>query len=97
MTTKVVKTLKYVGLFSAVFFTIISCEKEIESIGVNLVDNNNFSTNQLSTEVITANVKVDRVISSGVPQYLLGVYSDVEFGKLKAKPANEFNSSIAES
>ncbi len=91
MTTKVVKTLKYVGLFSAVFFTIISCEKEIESIGVNLVDNNNFSTNQLSTEVITANVKVDRVISSGVPQYLLGVYSDVEFGKLKASIVSQIN------
>lgn len=84
MTTKVVKVLKYLGLFSIVFFTIISCEKEIESIGVNLVDNNNFSTSKLTTEVITANENVDRVISSGVPQYLLGVYSDTEFGKLKA-------------
>ena len=84
MTTKVVKVLKYLGLFSMVFFTIISCEKEIESIGVNLVDNNNFSTNKLTTEVITANENVERVISNGVPQYLLGVYSDTEFGKLKA-------------
>ncbi len=84
MTTKVVKVLKYLGLFSIVFFTIISCEKEIESIGVNLVDNNNFKTDNLISEVITANENVDRVISSGVSQYLLGVYSDVEFGKLKA-------------
>jgi len=84
MTTKVVKVLKYLGLFSIVFFTIISCEKEIESIGVNLVDNNNFNSDNLISEVITANENVDRVISSGVPQYLLGVYSDTEFGKLKA-------------
>ncbi|MBT8318302.1 MAG: DUF4270 domain-containing protein [Lutibacter sp.] len=84
MTTKVVKVLKYLGLFSIVFFTIISCEKEIESIGVNLVDNNNFDTNKLTTEVITENENVERVISNGVPQYLLGVYSDIEFGKLKA-------------
>lgn len=84
MTTKVVKVLKYLGLFSMVFFTIISCEKDIESIGVTLVDNNNFSTNKLITEVITTNKNVERVISNGVPQYLLGVYSDAEFGKLKA-------------
>ena len=84
MTTKVVKVLKYLGLFSTVFFTIISCEKEIENIGVSLVDNNNFSTNQFSTEVITANENVDRVPTNGVAQYLLGLYSDQEFGKLKA-------------
>ena len=84
MTTKVVKVLKYLGLFSIVFFTIISCEKDIESIGVNLVDNDNFSTSKLTTEVIIANKNIDRVISNGVPQHLLGVYSDTEFGKLKA-------------
>jgi uncharacterized protein DUF4270 len=84
MTTKVVNVLKYVGLSLTVFFTIISCEKEIESIGVNLVDNNNFSTNKLTIDIVTANKNVERVISNGVPQYLLGVYSDTEFGKLKA-------------
>ncbi len=84
MTTKVVKALKYAGLFSAIFFTIISCEKEIESIGVNLVDNNNFNTNTLPTNVLTNTINVERVIANGLPQFLLGVYSDPEFGKLKA-------------
>ena len=84
MTTKVVKVLKYLGLFSAVFFTIISCEKEMESIGVNLVDNNNFSTDQLLSEVITTNENIDRIPSSGIAKYLLGVYTDNEFGMLKA-------------
>lgn len=91
MTTKVVKVLKYLGLFSIVFFTIISCEKEIESIGVNLVDNNNFNTGNLISEVIATNENVDRVISSGVPQYLLGVYSDTEFGKLKASIVSQLS------
>jgi len=92
MTTKVVKVLKYVGLFSIVFFTILSCEKEIDSIGVNLIDNENFSTNQLlSNEVVTANENVDRVISSSVPQYLLGVYSDPEFGKIKASIVSQLS------
>lgn len=91
MTTKVVNVLKYVGLFLTVFFTIISCEKEIESIGVNLVDNNNFSTNQLTTAIVTTNKNVERVISNGVPQYLLGVYSDTEFGKLKASIVSQLS------
>ncbi len=84
MAIKVVNALKYLGLFSIVFFTIISCEKEIESIGVNLVNNNNFSTNKGTTEVITTNKNIINVPASGVAQYLLGVYSDNEFGTLKA-------------
>lgn len=84
MTTRVVDALKYFGLFSLVFFTLISCEKEIESIGVNLVDSNNFSTNKFISEVITTNINIERVPTNGAQQYLLGVYSDKEFGKLKA-------------
>ncbi|PCH53967.1 MAG: hypothetical protein COC22_01260 [Flavobacteriaceae bacterium] len=91
MTTKVVKVLKYLGLFSIVFFTIISCEKQIDSIGVNLVDNNNFNSANLISEVITTNKNVDRVISNGVPQYLLGVYSDTEFGRLKASIVSQLS------
>ena len=84
MAIKVVNALKYLGLFSIVFFTIISCEKEIESIGVNLVNNNNFSTDKQVTDVTTANINITKVPASGIAQYLLGVYSDNEFGTLKA-------------
>ncbi|MDP2069226.1 MAG: DUF4270 domain-containing protein [Lutibacter sp.] len=84
MAIKVVNALKYLGLFSIVFFTIISCENEIESIGVNLVNNNNFSTDKQITDVTAANKNISKVPASGVAQYLLGVYSDNEFGTLKA-------------
>ncbi len=84
MTTKVVKALKYLGMYSIVFLAIVSCEKEIENIGINIVDNNVFSRDILTTEVITINENMDRVITNGIPQYLLGVYSDTEFGQLKA-------------
>lgn len=84
MTTKVVSTLKYLGVFSFVFFSIISCEKDIESIGVNLVDNNTFTRNKIISEVITATENIEKVPANGVQQYLLGVYADEEFGKLKA-------------
>ncbi|HCE55216.1 MAG TPA: hypothetical protein DER05_09530 [Lutibacter sp.] len=91
MAIKVVNALKYLGLFSIVFFTIISCEKEIESIGVNLVDNNNFSTDKQITDVTTANKDIAKVPASGVAQYLLGVYSDNEFGTLKASIVSQLN------
>ncbi|MDD3723813.1 MAG: DUF4270 family protein, partial [Lutibacter sp.] len=91
MAIKVVNALKYLGLFSLVFFTIISCEKEIETIGVNLVDNNNFSTNKDTSEVITTNEDILRVPASGVAQYLLGVYSDNEFGTLSASIVSQLN------
>ena len=65
MTTKVVSTLKYVFVFFVTFFTIISCEKEIESIGISLVDNDNFSRNQITSEVITTHENVERVPASG--------------------------------
>lgn len=91
MAIKVVTALKYLGLFSIVFITLISCEKEIESIGVNLVDNNNFTTDKKITEVITINKNIDNVPASGVSQYLLGVYSDNEFGTLKASIVSQLN------
>jgi len=91
MAIKVVNALKYLGLFSTVFFTLISCEKEIESIGVNLVNNNNFTTDKNITEVITANKNIDNVPASGIAQYLLGVYSDNEFGTLSASIVSQLN------
>ncbi|WP_298285342.1 DUF4270 domain-containing protein [uncultured Lutibacter sp.] len=84
MITKVINTFKYAGLFSFVFFSIISCEKEIESIGVNLVDNDKFSTDKFTSNVITENKNIENVPANGIEQYLLGVYSDKEFGSLKA-------------
>jgi hypothetical protein len=83
MIAKAITTLKYVGLFTIVFFTIISCEKEIENIGVDLIDNNIFSTGDFVTEVSTENINVESVIGNGIEQYLLGVYNDNEFGTLK--------------
>ncbi len=83
MTTKVVTILKYFGLFSFVFFTIISCEKEIEGLGVNIIDNNKFSTGDSIFKVSTNTENVDNVPANIISQYLLGVYADNEFGELK--------------
>jgi len=83
MATKVVTILKYVGLFSFVFFTLISCEKEIENIGVDLIENKKFETGDFVSDVASANKNIENVPASSVLQYLLGVYTDPEFGELK--------------
>jgi len=89
MTTKVVTILKYVGLFSFVFFTIISCQDQIENIGVDLVENNKFTTDNFVSYVNSDSEDVDRVPANGVQQYLLGVYNDTEFGELKGSVVSQ--------
>jgi hypothetical protein len=83
MTSKFVTILKYVGFFSIVFFSIISCEKEIEGVGVDLIENGKFVTGDFVTEVIGETKNVESVISNKIQQYLLGVYDDNEFGELR--------------
>lgn len=89
MTTKVVTILKYVGLFTIVFFTIISCEKEIEGIGVDIIGNGKFDTDVLTSEVETGNENIERVAANRIQQYLLGVYADNEFGSLKGSTVSQ--------
>lgn len=84
MTTKVVALLKYAVLFASVFLVMISCEKDIESVGVNLVDNNTFNSDSFVSEINSASENIEKIPANGLEQYLLGVYADDEFGKLKA-------------
>lgn len=87
MTTKVVNAIKLLGMLCIIGFAFISCEKEMESVGVDLIDSDLFSTNSQSYEVITASKNIESVDASNLPQYLLGVYSDSEFGKIEASIA----------
>ncbi len=85
MTTKVVNAIKYASLNAMVFLALISCEKPIDSVGVDLINNNNFNSSSISTEVVAINKSIDNVpVDSNSGQFLLGVYNDAEFGKLKA-------------
>lgn len=84
MTTKVVKKVKQFALLSIVFVGIMSCEKDIESTGVNLVDNNVFETNTYKSSVVAYNHNVAKRRASKLSQYLLGVYKNQDFGQLNA-------------
>ena len=72
MTTKVVKTIKQITLFSILFIGILSCEKDIENVGINLVENNVFNIETYNSEVKTYNQNILKRRAKGLGQYLLG-------------------------
>lgn len=84
MTTKIVNSIKYIAIFSIVLMSVIACEKDFQNVGVGLVDNDLFTTDKETFEVVTYNHNVSASrISNGNP-HLLGVIKDDTFGLLKA-------------
>lgn len=84
MTGKILGSVRYVLVFSVLLFGIISCEKDFEDIGVNLVDNNLFNTKDTIFEVLANTRNVDSSRVDLLPRYTLGVYRDADFGKLES-------------
>ena len=72
------KALMILVLFFA--FTQFSCEKDIEQVGYTLVENNNFSFQNFTSDIIAFSKDVDKVRAKNLPQNLIGVYSDPVFG-----------------
>lgn len=89
MTTKVVKTIKKITLFTILFFGILSCEKDIENVGVNLVENGVFNVETYNSDVKTYNQNILKRRAKALGQYLLGVYHTNDFGKLEASIATQ--------
>ena len=94
MTSKVVKNLKYALSLLFVLSAIISCEKEIEDIGVGLIDNDLFASNSVFSNVTVESINIEKASnyietnsSNSFVRHLLGVYNDAEFGQLKASVA----------
>lgn len=92
MTTKVVKTLKQIALFSVLFLSILSCETDIENLGTNIVENGIFDTQKYDSELKAYNQNILKNRAKGLGQYLLGVYSNEEFGKLEASIVTQLSS-----
>ncbi len=84
MTMRIVNSVKYVGLFALVLLSIIACEKDFENIGVGLVDNNQFSTKEAIFEIIAYNQNVNSSRVDGIPQRIIGIYNNDNFGLIKA-------------
>jgi len=88
MITKFINSIKPVFLFCFILISVIACEEDFEDVGVSLVDNDVFNTDQIDFEVIgySKNVdssRVDGLIGLG-GLYNLGVYENENFGVLNA-------------
>ena len=84
MTTKVVKTIKQIALFSVLFLSMLSCETDIENLGTNIVENGIFDSQKYDSELTAYNQNILKRRAKGLGQYLLGVYKNEDFGKLEA-------------
>ena len=84
MTIRIVNSVKYVGLLALILLSIVACEKDFEDIGVGLVDNNQFSTADAIFEIIAYNLNVESSRVDGIPQRIIGIYNDDNFGLIKA-------------
>ncbi len=72
---------------TVVFFT--SCDKDFNTIGGDLVNDNNFGLERSLHEVISYNQKIGPVQSNNLPVNALGVYSDPVFGTTEASFATQ--------
>ena len=82
------KYFKYLPLFILIISSNISCEKELENIGGDLINENNLNTNKHTVEVVAFNKNIEKTRANTLGQYLLGVYNDVDFGKINASIAS---------
>lgn len=81
--------IKNVGIILLLFFAISACERDIENIGVDLIDNGAFKVGDTLIEVLAynQNVEASRVDNNALnasPLNLFGVNRNPNFGYLKA-------------
>ena len=85
MLKKFLRLLKYLGAVTGVLLAVISCEKDFKNVGVDIVDNNLFTTGRYDVENITSyGVNIDKNKTNRLDSYLLGTYEDANFGTLTA-------------
>ncbi|TRZ45820.1 DUF4270 domain-containing protein [Robertkochia solimangrovi] len=78
--SSVFKALLVIG--SVIFF--ISCEKEFNTIGVDIVDDINFGLEKLTLDVLAYNHKLKSVSTNSLGAYQLGDFNDEIYGHYKA-------------
>ncbi len=91
MIKKFVVVLKYLGVTSGVLMGVISCENDFRNVGVNIVDNNIFSTDSYISEVKAYSRDIERNQTNTLEYYLLGVQKDEIFGKLETSIVSQLS------
>ncbi len=96
MTTKVVRIFYQSVLSLLLFISLYSCERDIDEVGVNIVDNNVFKTDKYTSDVTAYNQNILKRKANRLNQYLLGVYKNNDFGQIDASIISQmtFNTTI---
>lgn len=85
MTIKVRNAMKNVSIFSLLLLFFISCtDDEFTSVNAGFINNLNFVTDTIVSDITFSSEDVPSVQSTPAGQYLLGVYDDPNFGTLQA-------------
>ncbi len=85
------KYLKFIPVLLLLATSIISCEKEVENIGSNLINEDKFNTNIQVVEAVAHSRNIEKNRANGLGQYILGVYNDADFGKINASVVSQLS------
>lgn len=69
-----IKKIIYLGVFSTLLASIVSCEKDFTDVGSTIIDNDKFATKKEVFDVEITQKSIDFVKSGGYSEYLLGTY-----------------------
>lgn len=79
---KVRNYFAYLGLASVLALSTISCEKDLDNIGVDLINNDKFDHQKITSNIQSVSQSIESVKATGLGQYLFGIYKDTEMGSL---------------
>ena len=71
------------------FSLAVSCEKEFNTIGSDIIPGNHFETEKIYADVFAYNRKIAAVQTNGLPIYQLGRYTDPIYGETQAQIATQ--------
>jgi hypothetical protein len=71
-------------LFVATVILFVSCDKEYNEIGADLIGQNNFDLKNATFEVVAYNQKIEPIQSNNLPVNALGIYENSAFGTTTA-------------
>ena len=76
--------MKYNKFIFFIILSLSSCNKEYNSIGVNLINNNSLNSGLEEVPVFVKMKKIPPYVVNNIESYQLGVYDDNIFGKSEA-------------
>ena len=76
-------------LFVAIVIFFVSCDKEYNEVGADLIGQNNFALKDTTLAVVAYNQKIGAIQSNNLPLNALGIYDNPAFGTTTASFATQ--------